>query len=328
MPSRAFTSAPNFSRTRTASGWPAIAARCSAVTLSLSPTCGSNPHDEHRLQHHGLSGLRRAMHHQVMLGAQLGSQARPGVEDRRRRRSIAARARGDELFDRGQLALRAIRDEPRRNIAVAVELRQRVRRAPVRPAAHGVGAVLDQQLDHRHVPPPRRDVQRRFPFMAPRKIRIRAVFDQPARPGGIGAPEHHVDERRHAAGNPVHVHAETVQQLERRDIAAATGDVDGHAVGGIGAGVEQHFGERQMADGAHGRPQRRARQLRMPVPVVLRIRIRAERAQPPRDRDQSVHASRSAGVHAGVARIEQRLPVLRSTGSGRELRMVGESRLH
>ncbi len=45
MPSSALTSAPNLSRTRTASGWPAMAARCSAVTLSLSLACGSNPHE-------------------------------------------------------------------------------------------------------------------------------------------------------------------------------------------------------------------------------------------------------------------------------------------
>ena len=99
----------------------------------------------------------------------------------------------------------------------------------VQPSArrrNGSAPCCDEQLDHRHVPSSRGDVQRRFAVVAPREVRIRAVLEQPARAGGIGGPEHHVDERRHAAGNPVHVDAEAMQQLERGEIAAAAGDVD------------------------------------------------------------------------------------------------------
>ena len=103
-----------------------------------------------------------------------------------------------------------------------------------------------------------------------------------------------------------------MQQLERGEIAAATRDVGRDAVRWIGARLEQHLRERQVADRTHRGPQRRSRELRMPVPVVLGIRIRAERAQPARDRDQAIQPGGDALVHARVAGVEQRLPVLRS----------------
>ena len=253
------------------------------------------PAREHRLEHRGVPAFGRTMQHEVVLGTQLRAQARMAAQHRLRGRAIAARAGGDEPLDRRELVFGAVGEQPRRDVVIAVQLRQRVRRAAVGAAAQRIGAVLHEQFDHRHIPSPRRDVQRRFAVMAPREIRIRAVFEQPARSGRIGGPVHHVDQRRHAAGNPVHVDAEAVQQLERGEIAAAAGDVDGHAVGRIGAGLEQHLRERQMPDCTDRAPQRRARKLRMPVPVIFGVRIRAECAQPPRDRDQSVDA-------AGIAR--------------------------
>ena len=66
-------------------------------------------------------------------------------------------------------------------------------RAAVARGADEIGAVPHEQLDHRHVPASRRDVQRRLAVVAPREIRVGAVFEQPARAGGIGGPTHHVD---------------------------------------------------------------------------------------------------------------------------------------
>ncbi len=167
----------------------------------------------------------------------------------------------------------------------------------------------------------------RLAFVAPREVGIRAVLEQPARPGGIPGPRHHVDERRHTSGNPVDVDAEAVQQLERREVAAAARDMYGDAVRGIGARLEQDLGERQVANRAHRAPQRRARQLRMPVPVVLAVRIRAERAQATRDFGEAVQTA-GAAKHAGMTRIQQRLPLLRAARSRRKRGVAAESRLH
>ena len=110
---------------------------------------------------------------------------------------------------------------------------------------------------------------------------------------------HHVDERRHAAGNAVHVHAVAVQQFERIEIAAAAGDVRRDAVSRIRAGLEQHAPPAARCPTAQtARPQRRSRKLGMPVPVVLGVGIRAERAEPAGNRDESLHASGVAVVHA------------------------------
>ena len=79
-------------------------------------------------------------------------------------------------------------------------------------------------------------MQRRFAVVAPGEIRVRAVIEQPVRPGRVVAPEHHVDERRHAARNAVHIQAIAVQQLERVEVAAASGDMRRDAVGRIRAG--------------------------------------------------------------------------------------------
>ena len=83
-----------------------------------------------------------------------------------------------------------------------------------------------------------------------------------------------------------------------------------------------------MPDRTDRAPQRRSRKLRVPVPVVFRVRIGPEGAEPPRDRDEPFHASGLADVHARVAHVEQRLPVLRSARLCRELRMVAQPRLY
>ena len=85
--------------------------------------------------------------------------------------------------------------------------------------------MRDEQLDHRNVPASRGHVQWRFAVGAPGEVGVRAMLEQPARPGGIGGPQHHVHERRHAAGDAVQVQAESMQQLERGEVAAATRDV-------------------------------------------------------------------------------------------------------
>ena len=98
----------------------------------------------------------------------------------------------------------------------------------VRPSArrrNDIGAVPDEPLDHRHVPTSRGHVQWRFAVGAPGEVGVRAMIEQPVRPCGIVGPRHHVNERRHAARNAVHVNTESMQQLERGEIAAATRDV-------------------------------------------------------------------------------------------------------
>jgi hypothetical protein len=100
---------------------------------------------------------------------------------------------------------------------------------------------------------------RRFALVAPREIGVGPVLEQPARPSRVVAPEHHVHERRHAAGYAVHVQAIAIQQFERVEITAASGDVRRHAISGVGTSVEEHFGERQVAHRANRCPQCRSR---------------------------------------------------------------------
>ena len=80
------------------------------------------------------------------------------------RRAVGARAGRDEAIDRRELVRRAVREEPRRDVVVAVQLGQRVRRAAVGSAPRHVGAVLHEPLDHRRHPsaaPPRAAALRR-----------------------------------------------------------------------------------------------------------------------------------------------------------------------
>ena len=82
-----------------------------------------------------------------------------------------------------------------------------------------------------------------------------------------------------------------------------------------------------MLDHAYGRPQRRARQLGMPVPVILGVRVRAQCAEAPGNRDDALDPRGGVHVHARVARVEQRLPVHGPARLGRERRLNGEPAL-
>ena len=117
---------------------------------------------EHRLQHRGVAALGGPMEHQVVLGTQLLAQVGLGREHRIGGRAIGARASRDEAIERRELVVRAVREQPRGDVGVAVQLRQRVRRAAVGPPPRHIRAVLDEPLDHRHIPSSRRDVQRRL----------------------------------------------------------------------------------------------------------------------------------------------------------------------
>jgi hypothetical protein len=59
--------------------------------------------------------------------------------------------------------------------------------------------------------------------------------------------------------------------------------------------------------------------------VVLGIGIRAEAAETTRDGHERVEPFRDALVHRRVARVEERLPVLRSARLAREGRIASES---
>ncbi len=65
----------------------------------------------------------------------------------------------------------------------------------------------------------------------------------------------------------------------------------------------------------------------VPVPAVFRVRIGAERTKASRNRDQPFYTGGLVGVHTGVANVEQRLPLLRSTRLCRKLRMIVQPRL-
>ena len=102
------------------------------------------------------------MQHEVMLGTKLGAQPGTGGEHRRRGRAVSARASGNEPLERGQFVRRAVGEQPRGDVVIAMKLRERVRRAAVARRRNGSAPCCDEQLDHRHVPSSRSDVERRF----------------------------------------------------------------------------------------------------------------------------------------------------------------------
>jgi hypothetical protein len=240
---------------------------------------------------------------------------------------VAAYATSDESFERGQLVCGAAGQQDRSNVGFAREFRQRVGCQTVGAPLKGIGPVLQEVLDHRRVPSTRRHVQGRLSVGAPREVGIRAVFEQPPRSVRVRGPLHHVDEGRHACRNAVQVGAESVQQLKRRNVAAATGNVHRDAVGGDGACFKQDLCQRKVPHCADGRPQCRSRQFRMPVPVVFRIRVGAKRAQAARDRDEVIHLRNGVAMEARVAHVEQRFPLLRSGGLGGQCGLFGEAPL-
>jgi hypothetical protein len=82
------------------------------------------------------------MHHEMVLVSKVHAKAWTGRQHRRSGVTIGTGARGNEPIDWRQLLFRAGREESHRDIAVAMKLRQRVRRASIGSTTHRVGAVL------------------------------------------------------------------------------------------------------------------------------------------------------------------------------------------
>ena len=120
------------------------------------------PAREHGLEHCGVAALGRPMEHQMVIVSELVPERGPDREHGVGGGAIGAGAARDEALERRELVLGAMREQPGGDRVVAVQLRHRVRRAPVSPALQEIGAVLHQRLDERHVPTPRRHVKRRF----------------------------------------------------------------------------------------------------------------------------------------------------------------------
>src|SRR5262252_7705069 len=129
-------------------------------------------------------------------------------------------------------------------------------------------------------------------------------------PGGFG-PTHDVTQRRNASWNPVHVHSEMVQQLQRWENAGARGDVRGYAIRWVRARFQQDLRERQVPHSDKSAPEGSSRKLGMPVPVVFGIGIRALPEQLTRDFDQPSRPIGRFAMEAGMAHVKERLPVLR-----------------
>ena len=86
-----------------------------------------------------------------------------------------------------ELVCRAVREQPGSDVRVAVQLGQRVRRRAVGPPPRHIGAVLHEPFDHGDIPSSRRHVKRRLIVLAPGKVRVRAMLEQPVRARWISA---------------------------------------------------------------------------------------------------------------------------------------------
>ena len=211
---------------------------------------------EHRLEHGRVAAFGVPMQHEVVLGAELGAQRRAG-------RRASPRRRRDRRARRRRRSARAARARPVAPCASEPRRRCRDCRA-ARPACAACsrrrGVATDRRRAERAARPSARPIAAPRRGAAPRRRRpTRDSRSAPCSsshrgPAGLVAHVHHVDQRRDAAGNPVDVDAEAVQQLERREVAAAAGDVRRDAVGRIRAGLEQDLRQRQVSDCADRAP--------------------------------------------------------------------------
>jgi len=100
-------------------------------------------------------------------------------------RAVSPRASCNEPLERGQFVACTMGKQPAADVVIAIKLRERVRCAAIGAASQRIRAMLDEQLDHRHVPSSSSDVERRFTVVTPGEVRVGAMFQQPARPGRI-----------------------------------------------------------------------------------------------------------------------------------------------
>src|SRR5215510_5342840 len=106
---------------------------------------------------------------------------------------------------------------------------QRVRSATISTSPMDIGAVVHEQLNHWNVPSLRRDVQRRVVKLAPGKVRVGAVLEQPTHagvaPSRVVGPTQDIAQRGNSARDAVDVDAKAMQQFKGSEIAATRSDV-------------------------------------------------------------------------------------------------------
>ena len=227
IPSSALTSAPNFEQHPHGVRVTAHRGAMQRRDVVLVPGVGFESAREHRLEHRGVAALGGAMEHQVVLGTQLAPQARAGppacasaAARSARAQAATKRSTRRELVRRRRARAARPRCRCCRTARPACAASRR-RRAAATHRRRAARAARPSATSHRRAA----TCSGASPSCAPGKVRVRAMLEQPARAGWIVGPLHHVHERRHAAGDPVHVDAVAVQQLERFEVAAAAGDV-------------------------------------------------------------------------------------------------------
>src|SRR5678815_5858235 len=89
--------------------------------------------------------------------------------------------------------------------------------------------------------------RRSIVLLAPRKVWIRAVFQQPTYTGVFVGPAQDVTQRRHATRDAIDVQAKAMQQFERGEIAATRGDVRRDTVCRIRSAFQKNLREWQVA---------------------------------------------------------------------------------
>src|SRR5262249_45968125 len=100
-----------------------------------------------------------------------------------------------------------MKQQPRCDVLIAMKFGQRVRSATICTSLTDIGTVVHEQLDHWDVPALRCDVYRSVAKLAPRKVRVRAVLEQPTHAGGVTRPTQDIAQRRNPARDPVNVDA-------------------------------------------------------------------------------------------------------------------------
>ena len=281
---------------------------------------------QHRLEDRRVAALGRTVEHEVVLGSELGSAGPDARRASRRPPARSARAHAATKRSSGDSSSTAPCASSHAAISALPYSSASVCGVrAVGAAARDIRAVLDEPLDHRHVPATGRDVQRRLAGLAPREIR-RPRRDRAA---STGLPDCRPTAscRRAAA--------------RRRGCRSRSGR--------SGAAIRARRDCRRRRQCAPSRRRSGSRPPRAAPPRAADARrtqtdahsaVRGSSGcqfqwysafgfapsaqQTPGDGDESLQAGRIALVHRRVADVEQRLPVLRPAWPLCELGMVSE----
>src|SRR5262249_40345087 len=126
----------------------------------------------------------------MMLGSELGIQTGIGLNHGVGSYTVATCTGGNETFQRRKLVFCTVKDQPLCDGLIAIQCGKRVGSAAVWTTSMDIRAVVSGRLNHREVQAWRRNVQGSVARLAPGKVRVGTVLQQPANTRGANDGVH------------------------------------------------------------------------------------------------------------------------------------------